>query len=152
VFVYGTLKRGFDNHVRLCRGVARVEAATVRGRLYEFPFGFPALVVPEEDILARGTTDYSADAEMQHDARAVAPATPGEGWDTVRGELLTFGDPETRLPALDALEGFRPGETSLYSRVLLPIRAPGGETTPAWTYAMPGARGAYLPDGRWPAR
>lgn len=27
------------------------------------------------------------------------------------GELLTFDDPETRLPAIDRLEGFHPGRS-----------------------------------------
>ena len=41
----------------------------------------------------------------------------------VRGKLLTFDDPESRLPAIDRLEGFHPGEWSLYSRVLVPVHA-----------------------------
>ena len=39
----------------------------------------------------------------------------------VYGELLTFDDPEVRLPAIDRLEGFRPGGPSLYRRVLVPV-------------------------------
>lgn len=33
-------------------------------------------------------------------------------WGRVYGELLTFDDPESRLPAIDRLEGFRPGGSS----------------------------------------
>jgi len=29
------------------------------------------------------------------------------------GELLTFDDPSTRLPAIDRLEGFHPGGSSM---------------------------------------
>jgi len=46
-------------------------------------------------------------------------------------ELLTFdlpaprlrqaGDPESRLPAIDRLEGFHPGGRSLYKRILVPV-------------------------------
>jgi gamma-glutamylcyclotransferase (GGCT)/AIG2-like uncharacterized protein YtfP len=55
LLVYGTLKRGFWNHDRFCRGVLAVEDAIVRGRLFETPSGNPILQVPEEDILAHGT-------------------------------------------------------------------------------------------------
>ena len=61
LFVYGTLKRGFWNHDRFCRGVLVVEDAVVRGRLFETPSGIPVLLVPEGDILADGTTDPCAD-------------------------------------------------------------------------------------------
>jgi hypothetical protein len=54
LFVYGTLKRGFWNHDRFCRGVLAVEDARVRGRLFETSSGIPVLQVPEEDILAVG--------------------------------------------------------------------------------------------------
>ena len=62
LFVCGTLKRGHSNHDHFCRGVLDVKEATARGRLYDLPFGFPALVVPKEDVRAEGTSDYPADA------------------------------------------------------------------------------------------
>ncbi len=40
-----------------------MKEATVRGRLYNLHYGFPVLVVPEEDVLTTGTTNYLADAE-----------------------------------------------------------------------------------------
>jgi hypothetical protein len=70
LFVYGTLKRGFWNHDRFCQGVLTVEDAVVRGRLFETSSGIPVLQVPEEDILAVGTTDPLADVATQ--ARVVA--------------------------------------------------------------------------------
>jgi hypothetical protein len=39
----------------------------------------------------------------------------------VYGELLTFDGPESCLPAIDRLESFRPGGSSLYRRVLVPV-------------------------------
>ena len=123
--------------------------ATIRGRLYELPYGFPALVVPEEDILATGTTNYLADAEEQQhvllDSRG-----PSTRWDTVHGELMIFDDPEERLPALDALEGYVPGEEGLYERVLVPVEV-AGEAVLAWTYRVMGITGVYLSGGGWPA-
>jgi gamma-glutamylcyclotransferase (GGCT)/AIG2-like uncharacterized protein YtfP len=150
LFVYGTLKRGQSNHERFCRGLISAREATVRGRLYELPFGFPALVVPEADVRATGTTDYLADAEASHEE--AEPSEMPSSWDAVQGELLAFDDPEERLPVLDRLEGFRPGEKSLYRRVLIPATlTQTGTTILAWAYAIESASGLYLPGGHWPA-
>ncbi|NDY41602.1 gamma-glutamylcyclotransferase [Dissulfurirhabdus thermomarina] len=159
LFVYGTLKRGCWNHDRFCRGVLSVEEAVVRGRLYEMPSGIPVLQVPEEDILARGTADPLADVATQaRFARDLASilepvpesATTGD-CGPVYGELLTFDDPETRLPAIDRLEGFHPGGPSLYRRVLVPVKLDGA-AFPAWLYAGQPARSdrLLLPFGSWP--
>jgi len=166
LFVYGTLKRGYWNHDRFCRGVLDVQEAVVRGRLYEMPSGIPVLEVPETDILAHGTADPLADVATQarpagHLASYLEPmpdksagqriwtcqrharrvramdgehrsATAGD-WGPVYGELLTFDDPSTRLPAIDRLEGFHPGGSSMYRRVLVPALT--GETVvPVWLY------------------
>lgn len=150
LFVYGTLKRGQRNHEHFCRGVLAAGEATVRGRLYDLPYGFPALVVPKEDVRATGTTDYLADAEKQHSTGA-RPREAYPDWDMVYGELLAFDDPEERLPALDGLEGFRPGEESFYERVLVPATlTQTGATVLAWAYVIESANGVYLPGGRWP--
>ena len=81
LFVYGTLKRGFWNHDRFCRGVLTVEDAVVRGRLFETSSGIPILQVPEEDILAVGTTDPLADVATQAHvaARMSNPEQPPTG-------------------------------------------------------------------------
>jgi len=150
VFVYGTLKRGQRNHDHFCQGVLAVVEATVRGRLYGLPLGFPALVVPQEDVTATGTTNYLADAEKQWNAR-FDPTPPLSGWDNVHGEVLTFDDPGDRLSALDSLEDFRPDEKGFYERVLIPARlVKTGETVPAWAYAVESADSVYLPGGSWP--
>jgi gamma-glutamylcyclotransferase (GGCT)/AIG2-like uncharacterized protein YtfP len=144
LFVYGTLKRGFWNHDRFCRGFVTVEDALVRGRLFETSSGIPVLQVPEEDILAVGTTNPLADVATQAHvtARMSNPEpTPdrlpkkgtGAPWGPVYGELLAFDDPETRLPAIDRLEGFHPGGPCLYRRVLVPILV-NGAVLPAWLY------------------
>ncbi|MBW1967276.1 MAG: gamma-glutamylcyclotransferase [Deltaproteobacteria bacterium] len=61
-------------------------------------------------------------------------ATAGD-WGHVYGELLTFDDPSTRLPAIDRLEGFHPGDSSLYRRVMVAAQV---ETAimPVWLYSM----------------
>jgi gamma-glutamylcyclotransferase (GGCT)/AIG2-like uncharacterized protein YtfP len=150
-FFYGTLKRGQSNHDRFCQGALRVEPATTLGHLYELPFGFPGLRVYGRDVRAIGTTDYPADAEKQREATP-APLASAPAWDLVYGELLTFEDPERRLRAFDALEGYAPGESSPYQRVLIPVHA-SGETLLAWAYELKRpSGGTYLLDGRWPAR
>ena len=144
LFVYGTLKRGFCNHDRFCRGVLTVEDAVVRGRLFETSSGIPVLKVPEEDILAVGTTNPLADVATQAHvtARMSNPKpTPdrlpnkgtGTPWGPVYGKLLTFDDPENRLPAIDRLEGFHPGGPCLYRRVLVPVQV-NRSVLPAWLY------------------
>jgi len=162
LFVYGTLKQGCWNHERFCRGVLSVEEAVVRGRLYELPSGIPVLEVPEADVLAHGTADPLADVATQarliaeFAARAAHPelgenGAPGGRWGPVYGELLTFDDPETRLPAIDHLEGFLPGEPSLYGRVLVPTIIHGG-AVPAWVYASEGPPDRHarpLSGSRW---
>ncbi len=99
---------------------------------------------------ATGTADYLADVDAQKRVQA-GPQESSSGWDTVHGELFSFDDPEDRLPALDSLEGFRPGEESLYKRVLIPATlVETGTSVPAWTYVAESAPGLYLPGGRWP--
>ncbi|MBA2441206.1 MAG: gamma-glutamylcyclotransferase [Rubrobacter sp.] len=154
VFVYGTLKHGLRNHDRFCGGYLRVEEATVCGRLYDLPAGFPALVVPEENIAATGSADPAGDAALQARMNAASPRAqqpPAGGWDTVRGEYFVFGDPARRLPALDLLEGFAPGETGLYQRALVPVGLPARDTGLfAWAYTRRTEEGRYLPGGQWP--
>lgn len=149
LFFYGTLKRGQINHDRFCRGYARAAQATVRGRLYDLPFGFPALVVPREDVRATGTTNPLADASAQR--RLVNDAEHPKTGPRVSGELLVFDDFEERLPVLDRFEGFDPESgNGLYRRVLVPVEA--RETSVlAWVYAVERPSGVHLPGGRWPA-
>lgn len=151
LFVYGTLKHGERNHDRYCRGASFAGAATVRGRLYDLPLGFPALVVPREDVHGVGTEDYLADAKLPLDT-AVPPPEVLEGYDVVHGELLLFEDAERILPEIDGLEGFRPGGESFYTRVLIPVTSVlEGETILAWAYSVAQVSGTRLPGGIWPS-
>ena len=142
LFVYGTLKRGHWNHDAFCEGVLEIREAEVRGRLYEGP-GFPILEVPEEDILAYGTANPSADVATQarladwvgSNPRPLPESATAGAWGPVYGELFTFDDPESRLPAIDRLEGFRPGGSSLYRRVLI-AAAVNGPAELAWVYTV----------------
>ena len=159
LFVYGTLKRGYRNHDHYCRGLLQLREAQVRGRLYEGP-GYPLMQVPDEDILAQGTSRPADDIATQ--ARFAGQDPPNRGtvaelaatgcWDAVHGELLTFDDAESRLPAIDRLEGFRPGSQCLYKRVLV-TAAVNGASEIAWVYVIETTRRLQhrIHSGRWPA-
>jgi gamma-glutamylcyclotransferase (GGCT)/AIG2-like uncharacterized protein YtfP len=65
---------------------------------------------------------------------------------------LIFDDPETRLQAIDRLEGFRPGGPCLYRRVLAQVRV-NGAVLLAWLYVAGDRRiGIFkeLSGGNWP--
>ena len=67
------------------------------------------------------------------------------------GSIFAFDDPESRLPALDRLEGFDPTDASShYRRVLLPVETNEGSVLLAWAYVVEESSGSYLPGGRWP--
>lgn len=148
MFFYGTLKRGQRNHDSFCRGALRIEEAAVRGALYDLPFGYPALVVPDESVHAVGTSDPTRDAERHRRlGREQLPSLEGP---RVLGELFAFDDPEARLPPIDRLEGFDPDASSHYRRVLLPVETNEGSGVLAWAYVVRESSGAYLPGGSWP--
>ena len=157
LFVYGTLKRGQRNHDRFCQGAVDIQEAQVRGRLYEGP-GFPVLEVPEEDILAVGTSNPLADVATQQRLAVRLRSVLGHGnriepsddWDTVYGELLTFNDTASRLVNLDYLEGFDPDGSSVYTRVLAPITVID-DLDVAWMYAVGkvGISQHRIASGRW---
>ena len=134
ILVYGTLRLGMPND-RFWRGSGgRSMLAVLRGaRLYDLPFGFPAVVLDDD---------------------GAAPDEP------VRGELVTCEDMLGLLLALDRLEGFRPDgpeERNHYQRVLVEVEVLSGERVLAWVYVYTPDRlgeieGAMLvPHGDWPA-
>lgn len=155
LFVYGTLKRGYWNHDRFCGGALHTQEGVVRGRLYELPSGIPVLQIPDDDVLAVGTGDVSADVGVQNrltstlTSQGLEPPTNGE---VVYGELFTFDDPAQRMPAIDRLEGFRPGQASMYRRVLTLVFTEGGVAA-AWVYVTDSEQFLRscrrLKDGRW---
>ena len=158
LFVYGTLKRGYWNHDAFCDGVLEIRGAQIRGRLYEGP-GFPVLEVPDEDILAYGTANHLADVATQaclsgrvgSCSRLVRESATRGAWGAVYGEMLSFDDPESRLPPIDRLEGFRPGGSSLYRRVLI-LATVNGARELAWVYTVgtAGIKRRRIVSGRWP--
>ena len=143
IFVYGTLKENFSNHVQYCTGVLRIEQALLRGRLFKRTPDIPAMIIPKTDIFANGTTNVLKDLEVQEKFESILrrerkgekkPAEKAEDWGIVRGEILFFGDAQTRLPLIDGLEEFVPGEPSTYLRVLVNATLLSGQRISAWTY------------------
>jgi gamma-glutamylcyclotransferase (GGCT)/AIG2-like uncharacterized protein YtfP len=143
IFVYGTLKKNFSNHAQFCTGELRIEPALLRGRLFKLNAQIPVMTIPEADILAHGTMDVALDLEVQEKLESILKrnrkgseefVVKSVDWGTVRGELLFFGDAQTRLPLIDDLEEFVPGGASAYLRVLVNVTLLTGEQTAAWTY------------------
>lgn len=164
LFVYGTLKRGCENHDAFCAGSLTAENATVRGRLYEHSTGFPILYIPPQDVMAFGTINPLADTAIQsaHDDSLdnsapwghdkAAKEAEGKKWRLIRGELFTFDDPQWRLPAIDELEDFSPGQLGIYSRVLVPVFRAQQSAVAAWTYVSATATDQLKPIDKdhWP--
>jgi len=107
LFFYGTLKRGFWNLDRFCRGVLDIRETEARGRLYEMHTGIPVLQVPDGDVLAHGTLDHLADVATKarfSEQLAGIPPEPAlqsatvSDWGRVYGELLTFDDRRDTCP------------------------------------------------------
>ncbi|MFZ5641228.1 MAG: gamma-glutamylcyclotransferase family protein [Bacillota bacterium] len=45
IFVYGTLMSGFENHeIYLAKNIITIQKATIRGRLFHLPAGYPAVI------------------------------------------------------------------------------------------------------------
>jgi gamma-glutamylcyclotransferase (GGCT)/AIG2-like uncharacterized protein YtfP len=155
LFVYGTLKRGYRNHNHYCHNAHSNCPAKVWGRLYQLPAGYPAMEVPHNHIFAIGSIDPLADAAIQARTASelvnnpVHHQSPGD-WDLIHGELITFINPVYDLPPIDGLEGFSPGQQSLYQRVLVPVGV-DLKISCAWTYVFSEAsRHPRLPNGIWP--
>ena len=160
LFVYGTLKRGYWNYKKFCQGVLSVENGAVPGRLYEQTTGIPMLQIPPESILASGSDDPLADVALQNRYSDRTPLTTADlqtdntgRWNWVQGEILTFNDPAIRLPAIDALERFKPEGPSRYQRVLVPVMVDSGKNIIVWLYIaankMP-QTAKWLSGGIWP--
>ncbi len=105
VFFYGTLMTGFKR-----RGRSRIEAKLA-------PEGRGSISAALFDL-------------------GIYPAAVPSSDSRVFGEVHRMLDVDSVLAALDEIEGFRPGEadTSLYTRVEVPVNFGEGRTEPAWVY------------------
>lgn len=136
LFLYGTLRPGESHHGLIAPFLESCAPARAWGRLHQLPAGYPALEVPEEAVLAHGTTDPDADAVLAHAAGGVRVLQPPDTGRWVEGVRVTLRNPLQCLPQLDDYEDFRPGQASLYRRILIAIDSPAGATA-AWVYACP---------------
>lgn len=149
IFVYGTLKRGYRYHQQYCAHAESIAPAAIWGRLYLLAAGYPALIVPESQILASGSADILADAKALEQHRQLDFKHPGGDWDLIEGEIVTFADPLRDLPPIEKLEGFRPGRFSEYQRVMVLART-DESTLPVWTYDGTSLASDGLRSTHWP--
>ena len=135
LFAWGTLKSGYWNHDPFCGGALEIREARIRGRLYERP-GFPVLEGPGRGCPRPG--DRRPVGRHRHtgllgghtgapvrSGGVVTPDPSPKAPQRVPGAPCTGScSPSTTLipalPAIDRLEGFRPGGSSLYRRVAGP--------------------------------
>ena len=157
LFVYGSLKHGFSNYGRYCRGAGSVEEAQIEGRLFQLPSGYPVLVLPQSRILVRGTCDVVGDLRSQAAEKfgQTGVSRSGRlGESRVHGQLLTFAGSAARLRAIDGLEQFRPGRKNPYKRVLIEVYSRTRQApVTAWTYVAGdlSTRGRLILTGKWTA-
>lgn len=105
VFFYGTLMQGFSRP-----GRARIEA-----NLHLIGRGWIQAALFDVGIYP-----------------AAVPASDARVW----GEMYLMSDPDLVLRELDAIEGYRPDDpdTSLYTRVEMPVTLEDGRMEIAWVY------------------
>jgi hypothetical protein len=154
--IIGAVQGAWQGLSSLGQGVLGALAAPFEAAASLAGATYPALEVPEANILAHGTVDPLADAAIQDHfgpdlgchSKSIRPA---DDWGWVHGELITFAKPVRALPPMDRLEGFRPGQrSSYYQRVLVPVWA-GDRIRRAWAYVMTAGIGhQFLPQGSWP--
>ena len=132
VFAYGSLRSGMWND-RLWRGASGTSLPAILrdARLYDLPYGFPAVVLDERESARKAV---------------------------IHGELISCEDMLGLLLSLDRLEGYDPGrppERNHYQRVLVDVEVPSGERVPAWIYVYTADRlgsieeATFVPSGDW---
>ncbi len=125
VFVYGTLKQGFENHHLVAPFVREVRAGTIPGVLLDLG-GYPGWLPPDD--CAEG-----GEARVSGEAFRLSPLAPA-------------------LEILDTLEDYQgPGDpANLYERVRVTVSTSTGDLT-SWAYRYTGpARGEHVVrGGRW---
>lgn len=127
VFVYGTLKPGGRYWPRFCEGkVAEPVVAKVRGRLYDLPAGYPALVAGGQDWAQGHLLTFRSEVDF------------------------------AEVDRLEGYDPWGPPADNDYQRIRVDSFTPGGEPLGSvWTYVMDGARvhglgGSLVEDGDWP--
>lgn len=76
IFVYGTLRTGQSNFVRMLSGrVNKIVAATAKGMLYDLPFGYPAMLEGDGEVV--GELMEFNDADLLHDLDRLEGYMPG---------------------------------------------------------------------------
>lgn len=139
LFVYGTLKPGFENHERLLKRAITTIPASCPGMLFDTPWKHPVARLSKDLILAYGQTDIGADRALQNhfQERGILPCqswVPQALEGTIHGDILLLDEPGRDLPQLDQFEEYVPGaSSSRFMRVLTWVSLDDQWVT-AWMY------------------
>lgn len=137
LFVYGSLRRGENNHGQLAADLLSAERFSVPGRMRLRPEGYPALLLDPRLSVASGNP-YNWEHEPLTECRFSVK-------EEVDGELLWLRDSPEVGRRLDDFEGFRPQAPCDYLRVACCWR---GRTF--WTYVAPEERPDWPLISAWP--
>jgi gamma-glutamylcyclotransferase (GGCT)/AIG2-like uncharacterized protein YtfP len=124
LFVYGTLRSGFDSHRVLQRLRARyVGQGSVRAELFDLG-DFP------------GAKKLKTSAGFQRGCSLEGGTTRTNSSARVVGEVYRLQDPERAFKVLDDFEDFRPraAATGLFRRAVTEVALPNGARVKAWVY------------------
>ncbi len=127
VFVYGTLKPGYQYYPRYCAGrVIAEQPAQVQGQLFDLPLGYPGMTVGGQWVQGY-VLSFKDDSVL------------------------------TDLDALEDYHPHRSRAENLYNREWVEVFSPNGlALDPAWVYRMATETviqlgGTWIPSGEWRA-
>lgn len=126
LFVYGTLMSGQPNHCLLSKA-GKPQRAYIYGNLYDTGSRYPALEIlgTQGDL---GTNNYKFDLGLTKKV-----LLNEQVYSKVFGELYDIKDLSC-FSMLDALEGYNPGQHSLFYRKLAPVMLSDGQVITSWVY------------------
>jgi gamma-glutamylcyclotransferase (GGCT)/AIG2-like uncharacterized protein YtfP len=100
VFVYGTLKPGEKMFRHISHTIRDALPATITGRLYDTPFGYPLLVDPncEEELIVSGVLLIPLEGQYEEMVRIIDVIEGEAGFE--KGELEVALDDDRKIMAI----------------------------------------------------
>ena len=121
VFVYGTLKPGYDNYDRYCGDrLLASQPAKVKGALYALPVGYPGMTYGEQWVQGYLLT-LKEDGQTLQDLDALEDYHPHQAHSLYQREITKVFKPE----------GECLGEAWVYFMAIATVRSMQGRTLPS---------------------